>query len=71
MTLSLSGCLQGVKSLFTTLVVSLPAFANVGALIGLILFMYAYLGVLLFGSVARQVGGSTCAIDVMKPIRAA
>jgi hypothetical protein len=45
---------QGMKSLFSTLVVSLPAFGNVGALIGLFLFMYAYVGVLLFGKVQRS-----------------
>lgn len=46
---------QGVKSLISTLVVSLPAFGNVGALIGLFFFMYAYVGVLLFGKVAKNV----------------
>ncbi len=33
---------------------SLPAFGNVGALIGLLFFMYAYVGVLVFGRVRRD-----------------
>lgn len=45
--------LKGIKSLFTTLVISLPAFWNVGALILLMFFVYAYTGVLFFGTVKR------------------
>eukprot|EP00198_Chlamydomonas_reinhardtii_P001158 XP_001690493.1 voltage-gated Ca2+ channel, alpha subunit [Chlamydomonas reinhardtii] len=47
---------KGIQSLFSTLVYSLPAFGNVGALIGLFFFMYAYVGTFLFGKV---VGGET------------
>ncbi len=35
---------KGIRSLFGTLIVSLPAFWNVGALLGLLLYMYAYIG---------------------------
>ncbi|GIL78272.1 hypothetical protein Vretifemale_7701, partial [Volvox reticuliferus] len=42
---------KGIQSLFTTLIYSLPAFGNVGALIGLFFFMYAYIGMYLFGKV--------------------
>lgn len=52
--------MQGVKSLFTTLVVSLPGFGNVGALIALFFFMYAYVGVLLFVNVRHQVRVRVC-----------
>lgn len=45
---------QGIKSLFQALVMSLPAFGNVGALIGLFFFMYAYVGVLAFGKVLQE-----------------
>ncbi|KAG2448926.1 hypothetical protein HYH02_006274 [Chlamydomonas schloesseri] len=44
---------KGIQSLFTTLVYSLPAFGNVGALIGLFFFMYAYVGTFLFGKVVE------------------
>lgn len=44
---------KGIKSLFATLVISLPAFWNVGALILLLFFVYAYMGVLFFGTVKR------------------
>jgi len=43
--------LKGVRSLFSTLILSLPAFWNVGALLMLLFFIYAYVGVLLFGEV--------------------
>jgi Ion transport protein len=43
--------MKSVKSLFATLMVSLPAFWNVGALLLLCMFVYAYLGVQLFGIV--------------------
>lgn len=46
--------LQGLRSLFGTLIVSLPAFWNVGALLGLLFFMYAYVGMLLLGSVKHN-----------------
>ena len=39
---------QGIKLLYVTLVVSLPAFANIGLLIFLVFFIYAYLGVQAF-----------------------
>lgn len=42
---------KGIQSLFSTLIVSLPAFGNVGALIGLFFFMYAYIGTFLLGKV--------------------
>lgn len=42
---------QGLRSLFGTLIVSLPAFWNVGALLGLLFFMYAYVGMLLLGNI--------------------
>ncbi len=42
---------KGIQSLFSTLIYSLPAFGNVGALIGLFFFMYAYVGTFLFGKV--------------------
>ena len=37
----------------STLMISLPAFYNVGALIGLLWFIYSYVGVLLFGNIKR------------------
>jgi hypothetical protein len=46
--------LQGLRSLFGTLIVSLPAFWNVGALLGLLFFMYAYVGMLLLGSIKHN-----------------
>lgn len=45
--------LKGIRSLFATLVISLPAFWNVGALILLLFFVYAYTGVLIFGTAER------------------
>ena len=44
---------KGLKSLFETLLVSLPAFWNVGALVLLLFFIYSYVGVLTFGTVVR------------------
>ncbi|KAG2432797.1 hypothetical protein HXX76_008531 [Chlamydomonas incerta] len=44
---------KGIQSLFSTLIYSLPAFGNVGALIGLFFFMYAYVGTFLFGEVVE------------------
>ncbi|CAD7702748.1 unnamed protein product [Ostreobium quekettii] len=46
---------DGVRSLLETLIMSLPAFWNVGLLLVLAFFIYAYTGVLLFGSVRRGV----------------
>ena len=40
---------QSVKSMIDVLVTAIPGFVNVLALIGLVLFMYAYVGVYLFG----------------------
>lgn len=45
--------LQGLRSLFGTLIVSLPAFWNVGGLLGLMFFIYAYIGMLLLGHIKR------------------
>ena len=45
---------QGLKALLTTLIISLPAFYNVGALLMLVFFMYSYVAVLLFGSIQPQ-----------------
>lgn len=56
-----------MKSLFTTLVVSLPAFGNVGALIGLFFYMYAYVGVMLFANVKHQVRVSRLPSSVCFP----
>ncbi len=48
--------LQDIRSLFTTLLTAMPAFGNVGSLIGLIFFMYAYIGVYVFGTLQWNVG---------------
>ena len=40
---------QNVKSMINVLVTAIPGFVNVLALIALVLFMYAYVGVYLFG----------------------
>jgi hypothetical protein len=45
--------LKGVNSLLETLMVSLPAFWNVGALVLLLFFIYSYVGVLTFGTTIR------------------
>jgi hypothetical protein len=45
--------MRDVRSMISTLVVSLPAFRNVGALIGLLFFIYAYIGMMLLGSVQQ------------------
>ncbi|KAK9823801.1 hypothetical protein WJX72_005586 [[Myrmecia] bisecta] len=47
---------KGLRALMATLIMSLPAFWNVGALLGLFFFMYAYVGVLLFGKLKLQAG---------------
>ena len=44
---------QGLRSLFSTLIISLPAFWNVGALLGLVMYIYSYMGVLLFGELKQ------------------
>jgi hypothetical protein len=49
-------CVQHVRSLLTTLLTALPAFGNVGALLGLFFFMYAYVGVALWGDLRWNVG---------------
>jgi len=43
--------LRGLRMLFNTLVISLPSLANIGALLLLLCFVYAVLGVNLFGKV--------------------
>ena len=45
--------LKGLRDLLETLVASLPAFWNVGALVALLFFIYAYVGVILFGTTLR------------------
>ncbi|KAA6417024.1 MAG: voltage-gated ion channel superfamily, partial [Trebouxia sp. A1-2] len=45
---------KGLKALLTTLIISLPAFYNVGALLMLVFFMYSYVAVLLFGTIQPQ-----------------
>ncbi|KAL6748527.1 Ion transport protein-domain-containing protein [Haematococcus lacustris] len=47
---------SNIRALFVTLLASLPAFGNVGALIALIFFMYAYVGVYLFGTLNWNIG---------------
>ena len=42
---------RGVRALFNTLIMSLPAIMNVGSLLLLLLFMFAILGMNLFGHV--------------------
>ncbi|CAG9463932.1 unnamed protein product [Pedinophyceae sp. YPF-701] len=44
---------RGLNEMFYTLYLSLPAFGNVGAFLLLLFFMYAYVGVLLFGESPR------------------
>ncbi|XP_030387841.1 sodium channel protein 60E [Scaptodrosophila lebanonensis] len=45
---------KGIRKLLFALVVSLPALFNIGALLGLITFIYAILGMSLFGHVRLQ-----------------
>jgi hypothetical protein len=47
---------QDVKALFGTWVTAVPAFGNVGSLIGLVFFIYAYIGVNVFGQLRWNVG---------------
>jgi hypothetical protein len=42
-------CKQDMNLLLATWVAALPAFANVGSLVGLFMFVYAYIGVFAFG----------------------
>jgi voltage-gated cation channel len=46
---------KGIRKLLFALVVSLPALFNIGALLALLLFVYAILGMSLFGHV-KQTG---------------
>lgn len=41
---------KGLRTLFNTLIVSLPAIFNVGSLLFLLMFVYAVLGMNLFGA---------------------
>uniref|UniRef100_A0A336LX33 Multifunctional fusion protein n=1 Tax=Culicoides sonorensis TaxID=179676 RepID=A0A336LX33_CULSO len=45
---------KGIRKLLFALVVSLPALFNIGALLGLITFIYAIIGMSLFGHVKQQ-----------------
>ncbi|GAB4819675.1 hypothetical protein N2152v2_006721 [Parachlorella kessleri] len=45
---------RGIQSLMTTLIISLPAIVNVGALLLLFFFIYSYMGVLLLGNIKLQ-----------------
>lgn len=45
---------KGIQMLLSTLVISLPAIINVGALLFLLFFVFAYMGVQLFGQVVWQ-----------------
>ncbi|PSC71712.1 voltage-gated ion channel superfamily isoform A [Micractinium conductrix] len=45
---------KGIQTLLSTLIISLPAIINVGALLFLLFFVFSYMGVLLFGQVAFQ-----------------
>lgn len=45
---------KGIRKLLFALVVSLPALFNIGALLGLITFIYAIIGMSVFGHVKKQ-----------------
>lgn len=45
---------KGIRKLLFALVVSLPALFNIGALLALITFIYAIIGMSLFGHVKQQ-----------------
>jgi hypothetical protein len=47
---------QDMRLLLATWVAALPAFANVGSLVGLFLFIYSYIGVFMFGELRLNVG---------------
>ena len=51
---------HGLRALLETLVASLPAFWNVGALVLLLFFIYSYVGVITFGTTVR--GTASCAV---------
>lgn len=51
--LTLHGTCRGLRTLFNTLLSSLPAVFNVGSLLFLMFFIYAVLGMNLFGSQAN------------------
>lgn len=48
---------NNIRSLANVLIAAIPGFGNVLALIGLVLFMYSYVGVILFGCVAGLTRG--------------
>ena len=65
--------LKGLRDLLETLVASLPAFWNVGALVALLFFIYAYVGVILFGTTPEnehERGGSLDEPQTSSPSRA-
>jgi voltage-gated cation channel len=45
---------KGIRKLLFALIVSLPALFNIGALLALVLFVYAIMGMSLFGHVKQQ-----------------
>lgn len=45
---------KGIRKLLFALIVSLPALFNIGALLGLITFIYAIIGMSVFGHVKKQ-----------------
>lgn len=52
--ISLFQAAKGIRKLLFALVVSLPALFNIGALLGLITFIYAIIGMSVFGHVKKQ-----------------
>ena len=50
---------KGIRKLLFALIVSLPALFNIGALLALITFIYAIIGMTIFGHVKHQVYNST------------
>ena len=53
-TLSLFQAAKGIRKLLFALIVSLPALFNIGALLALITFIYAIIGMTIFGHVKHQ-----------------
>lgn len=45
---------KGIRKLLFALIVSLPALFNIGALLALVLFVYAIIGMSLFGHVKQE-----------------
>lgn len=45
---------KSLRLVFNTFIVTLPAMANIGSLLGLLLYLYSIIGVLLFGEVKRN-----------------